>query len=319
MDHAGTIDSVPVIDIGRLDSAASLAAIDRACREWGFFQVVGHGLDGALIERLFAVSREFFALPHAAKQAIARDADNPWGYFDRELTKNRRDCKEIHDVGPADGLRLQPRWPAGELRLRFEPALLAYYESCKGLALRLLAAIAANLGADPDRLARGFDHTHTSFLRLNHYPPRPQRADDDGSALGVGEHTDSGALTLLLQDDQPGLEVRRDGRWHLVQPLAGALVVNIGDIVQVWSNDRYVAALHRVITNPERDRYTMPFFLNPSYDTTYEPLPTTVTAQRPARYRRIEWREFRSLRAAGDYADLGEEIQISHYRRQEVA
>jgi isopenicillin N synthase-like dioxygenase len=114
--------------------------------------------------------------------------------------------------------------------------------------MRLLAVIAANLGARSDQLAQGFDTTHTSFLRLNHYPAHP-RTDSNGAApLGVGEHTDSGALTLLLQDDQPGLEVRRHGRWHLVQPLDGALVVNIGDIVQVWSNDRYAAALHRVIS-----------------------------------------------------------------------
>ncbi|HET7526055.1 MAG TPA: 2OG-Fe(II) oxygenase family protein [Burkholderiaceae bacterium] len=312
------VDNVPVIDITRLESAASRVAIDRACREWGFFQVVGHGIEPALIERLFAVAREFFAQPHSAKLAIARDADNPWGYFDRELTKNRQDWKEIYDYGPADGPRMRPRWPAGELRQRFEPTLLAYYERCKNLAMRLLAAMAANLGVEPDRLAHGFDGTHTSFLRLNHYPPHPQHSGDGADALGVGEHTDSGALTVLLQDHQPGLEVRRDGRWHLVQPLAGALVVNIGDIAQVWSNDRYTAALHRVITNPARDRYTMPFFLNPSYDTTYEPLPSTVSAQVPARYRRILWREFRSLRAAGDYADLGEEIQISHYRTQET-
>jgi isopenicillin N synthase-like dioxygenase len=312
---ANVIEQVPVIDIARLESAASRGAIDRACREWGFFQVVGHGLKPALIESLFDVSREFFAQPHEAKQAIARDADNPWGYFDRELTKNRQDWKEIYDYGPADGERLRPRWPAGELRQRFEPTLLAYYDACKALAMRLLAAIATNLGVQPALLARGFDGTHTSFLRLNHYPPHPQH---DGGPLGVGPHTDSGALTVLLQDDQPGLEVLRHGRWHMVQPLAGALVVNLGDIVQVWSNDRYVAALHRVITNPARDRCTMPFFLNPSYDTTYEPLPTTVSEHEPARYRRIGWREFRTLRAAGDYADLGEEIQISHYRRLEV-
>ena len=311
------IDQVPVIDLARLDAGSSRAAIDRACRDWGFFQVVGHGLDGALLERLFALSREFFAQSHAAKLRIARDADNPWGYFDRELTKNRRDWKEIFDVGPADGQRL-PRWPAGELRARFEPTLVDYCAQCKALALRLLATIATNLGEDPDSLAPAFGNAHTSFLRLNHYPPQPQNGKQDG-ALGVGEHTDSGALTVLLQDDQPGLEVRRDGRWHLVRPLAGALVVNLGDIVQVWSNDRYTAALHRVITNPERDRYTMPFFLNPSYDTTYEPLPATVSTQRPARYRRISWREFRSLRAAGDYADLGQEVQISHYRQPETA
>ncbi|HEU5297166.1 MAG TPA: 2OG-Fe(II) oxygenase family protein [Burkholderiaceae bacterium] len=312
------VEQIPVVDIARPDSAASHAAIDRACRDWGFFQVIGHGLDRTLIERMFTLSREFFAQPLEAKQAISRDANNPWGYFDRELTKNKRDWKEIYDYGPADGWRLQPRWPTGELRHRFEPTVLAYYDGCKALALRLLAAIAANLGVEPDLLACGFDSAHTSFLRLNHYPPHPQRHGEDGAALGVGQHTDSGALTVLLQDDQPGLEVLRGGRWHLVQPLAGALVINIGDIVQVWSNDRYTAALHRVITNPARDRYTMPFFLNPSYDTTYEPLPTTVSAHEPARYRRIEWREFRSLRAAGDYADLGEEVQISHYRPEVV-
>jgi isopenicillin N synthase-like dioxygenase len=110
--------------------------------------------------------------------------------------------------------------------------------------------------------------------------------------------------------------VQRHGRWHLVEPRSDALVVNIGDIVQVWSNDKYKAALHRVaVANPARERYSMPFFLNPSYDTTYEPLPTTVSRERPAAYRRISWREFRGLRAAGDYADIGEEIQIHHYRR----
>ena len=173
--------------------------------------------------------------------------------------------------------------------------------------------MATNLGVGPDRLVSGFDDRHTSFLRLNHYP---KFAGDEagGRPFGVGEHTDSGALTLLLQDEQPGLEVFRDGRWYLVQPRAGALVINIGDMVQVWSNDRYRAALHRVVTNSREDRYSVPFFLSPSYETTYEPLPTTVTADRPARYRPIVWREFRALRAAGDYADLGEEIQITHYR-----
>jgi isopenicillin N synthase-like dioxygenase len=311
-------ENVPVIDIDWLDGSASHAAIDRACREWGFFQLIGHGLDRALIDRLRAVAREFFAQPSEVKQSIQRDADNPWGYFDRELTKNRRDCKEIYDLGPADGKSMVPRWPTGDLRTRFEPTLLAYYDSCKILAMRILSAIATNLGEDPEHLAPGFDSAHTSFLRLNHYPKHPHRDGEGTGPLGVGEHTDSGALTVLLQDDQPGLEVRRRGCWHLVQPLAGALVVNIGDMVQVWSNDRYPAALHRVITNPTRERNSVAFFLNPSYETTYEPLPTTVTAQQPARYQPIRWREFRALRAAGDYADLGEEIQIAHYRRHEA-
>jgi isopenicillin N synthase-like dioxygenase len=120
---------------------------------------------------------------------------------------------------------------------------------------------------------------------------------------------------VLLQDRQPGLEVFRRDRWWPVEPIENALVINLGDIVQVWSNDRYKAALHRVVVvDPNHERYSIPFFLNPSYETTYAPLPTAVTRERPAAYRPIAWREFRRLRAAGDYADIGEEIQIHHYR-----
>ncbi|MGE0803247.1 MAG: isopenicillin N synthase family dioxygenase [Lautropia sp.] len=312
-------DRVPVIDIRRLDSPAARAAIDRACRDWGFFQVTGHGIERSVIDEVFAVSQLFFAQPAADKRRILRDADNPWGYFDRELTKNRRDCKEIYDFGPDSGDGRGPRWPGGRLRQRFEPAVRACHASCTTLSLRLLSVIASNLGANPQVLARGFEQgTHTSFVRLNFYPK--SAPDDAGDAarqpLGVGEHTDAGALTILLQDEQPGLAVqRRDGRWHLVAPQRDALVVNIGDIVQVWSNDQYRTAPHRVLTNPAHDRYSIPFFLNPSYETTYEPLPAMVTPDRPAVYRRIGWREFRGLRAAGDYADLGEEVQIRHYRR----
>ncbi|MEX2495762.1 MAG: 2OG-Fe(II) oxygenase family protein [Woeseia sp.] len=131
--------------------------------------------------------------------------------------------------------------------------------------------------------------------------------------LGVNHHSDAGVLTILLQDEQPGLEIFRRGRWHLVEPCRDALVINIGDIVQVWSNDRYRAALHRVVTSPDAERFSVPFFLNPSWETEYAPLPTMVDDSHPARYRPINWCEFRSRRAAGDYADYGEEVQISQY------
>jgi isopenicillin N synthase-like dioxygenase len=313
MEERNMIEQVPVIDIAELDDPESLRRIDRACRDWGFFQVTGHGIEPALLRNIFEVSRNFFAQPEQAKQRTRRDADNPWGYYDKELTKNRRDWKEIYDFGPADGDKLKPRWPDGYLRLRFEPVVRAYYASCRSLGLRLLSAMAQNLRVAPEHLVSGFGDAHTSFLRLNYYPRYTPGAGGD-HPFGVGEHTDSGALTLLLQDEQPGLEVFREGRWYPIEPTPNALVVNIGDMIQVWSNDRYRAALHRVITNPNKDRYSVPFFLSPSYDTTYEPLPTTVAADRPARYRPIRWREFRSLRAAGDYADVGEEIQIAHYR-----
>ena len=129
----------------------------------------------------------------------------------------------------------------------------------------------------------------------------------------MNQHTDAGALTLLLQDEQPGLEVFRDHRWHLVEPRRDALVINIGDVIQVWSNDRYRASLHRVMANASAQRFSAPFFFNPTYNTDYEPLPTVIDAQHPARYRAINWGEFRAKRSAGDYADVGHEVQIAHY------
>jgi isopenicillin N synthase-like dioxygenase len=313
-----TNDSVPVIDTSRLGSSISLRAIDRACREWGFFQVVNHGIDGELTRGLQREMRAFFARPLAEKRRVERSAENPWGFYDRELTKNVQDWKHIFDCGPEDDGELRTPWPSGSPG--FRPALLAYMKACERLAFRLLAAVSLNLGMPADHLARGFRPSHTSFLRLNYYPvcPAPElpaevRTPDRGH-LGVNHHTDSGALTLLLQDEVPGLEVHREGRWHLVEPREDALVVNIGDVVQVWSNDRYRAALHRVRASADRPRYSAPFFFNPAYDTHYAPLPTTCGARSPARYRPIRWGEFRTLRAAGDYRDRGEEIQIDHYR-----
>ena len=308
-------ESVPVIDIEDLMSEAALQAIDRACRDWGFFQVTGHGLGADAVSDLFATAARFFAQPVEIKRQIQRTADNPWGYFDEELTANTLDRKQVFDFGPPDGAALVPQWPAG--MPQFEAAVRTYYDACENIAHRLLGAISVNLGMPADYLSQDFRESHTSFMRINFYPKDPSDAPPAADKpFGVHQHTDAGALTLLIQDGQPGLEICRDGVWHLVEPLNGALVINIGDIVQVWSNDRYRAALHRVVTNPDRDRYSAPYFFNPGFETNYSPLPTTVTAAAPAVYRPINWREFRSLRAAGDYADLGEEVQITKYRIQ---
>ena len=312
------MNTIPVIDIETLDREDTRDLLDSACRDWGFFQVTNHGLESDVIARLHAAMRRFFHQPSPVKKRVARSAENPWGFYDRELTKNTRDWKEIYDYGPGDGFGLKPQWP--ENMAGFRAAVEDYYRACEGLACRLLSVISVNLGMEPDYLARDFRPAHSSFLRLNFYPVCSKPARPAGTVvatdghLGINHHTDAGALTLLLQDHQPGLEVYRHGDWHLVEPRRDALVVNIGDIVQVWSNDRYRASLHRVVVNPAGERFSAPFFFNPHYGADYAPLPSTVSASNPARYRSINWGEFRRLRAAGDYADYGDEIQISHYR-----
>jgi isopenicillin N synthase-like dioxygenase len=301
---------LPVIDLGDLERPDTLRAIDAACREWGFFQVVDHGIDPRMLAALQRQMREFFAQPLQRKQEIVRSAENPWGFYDRELTRHTPDWKQIYDVGPSDGEAIRPQWPAG-LR-EFKPVVAKYAESCSALALRLLNAIATNLGVPAWYLDADFRNAHTSFLRLNYYPACPAAAA--GRQLGVNPHTDSGAVTVLLQDEQPGLEVLHQGQWVLVEPRRDALVVNIGDIVQVWSNDRYRAALHRAFVHAEAERFSAPFFLNPSYNADYAPLPTTIDAANPPRYRPINWGEFRARRTAGDYANAGEYAEISQYQ-----
>jgi isopenicillin N synthase-like dioxygenase len=296
----------PVIDISRPDRVHLHETIDAACRQWGLFQVVGHGIDTRLVGALRRQMQALFGASLEEKQAIARTATNPWGFFDRELTRHTRDWKQVYDFGPADGGAMAPQWPA---KLpAFEPIVREFYDQCDALALRLLRVMARNLGMPAQALDAHFRPAHTSFLRLNYYPRCPLAERN----LGVNPHTDSGALTLLLQD-LPGLEVLNRGTWWMVEPLRDALVVNIGDVMQVWSNDRYAAPLHRVLANSGADRFSAPFFFNPAYATDYAPLPSVVDARNPARYRAINWREFRAGRAAGDYADAGEYMEISHY------
>jgi isopenicillin N synthase-like dioxygenase len=311
---------VPVIDIRRLDDAA-VDRVHDACVDWGFFQVVGHAFSADLIAAMHTNMRAFFALPDADKRAIERTATNSWGYYDRELTKNRRDWKQVFDTGPdeVDGplAGMAAQWPTTLPTLR--PVLEAFSSACERLSFRLLGALARCLRTPADELTRAFAPRHSSFLRLNYYPPcsepaMPTALTGAPGNFGINHHTDSGALTVLLQDAQRGLQVLRRGVWTFVEPNPDALVVNIGDVVQVWSNDRFPAALHRVIANDRHERYSAPYFFNPAPSAFYAPLPNAFGAGEPPHYRPINWGEFRASRTAGDYADYGEEIQIAHYR-----
>jgi isopenicillin N synthase-like dioxygenase len=198
----------------------------------------------------------------------------------------------------------------------FEPAMRAYFEACEALAGRLMEALSRSLGAPENEMHRLFEPTHTSFLRLNFYPVDDPLGDeaDGGADLGIHHHSDAGALTVLLQDEVSGLQVYRKGAWHLVEPLDGAFVINIGDMVQVWSNDLYRAPIHRVLAMNDADRTSIPFFYNPSYEARIAPLDDAVRRSGRPHYSAIPWGEYRRRRADGDFADYGAEVQISDYR-----
>ena len=320
--------SVPIIDLGGTIGMQDPATIARvateigdACRDWGFFQIVNHGVDPAHIDRVWRTVTAFFQLPRVDKRTHNRSSNNPWGYFDRELTKNQRDKKEIFDIGPEveagfvsdDPFSGATPWPQSQPE--FHRAMRAHFSVCEILSRTIMEAICLSLDLPGERLDASFQPSHTSFLRLNYYPIDDPLSDlsgkDHGDAdLGIHHHSDAGAVTILLQDAVSGLQVFKDGMWHIVEPVEGAFVINIGDMVQVWSNDEYRAALHRVAAMDKVERYSIPFFYNPSYDAKVAPLEFGSGTKR---YNAIDWGEFRRRRADGDFADVGKEVQIADY------
>lgn len=321
------VEQVPVIDVGAIvEDAESPAASDAvqsiaaACREWGFFQVVNHGISAGLIDATWRETANFFSQPASVKDAVMRTRENPWGYYNNELTKNQRDKKEVFDyttdgVDPIYGSR--NRWPdAGD---GFRQTMSDYRDAVTDLSLALLRAFCVGLDLPAEYMQADFGRDHTGFIRLNYYPVEDPLAASNVEQLpvadlGVHHHTDAGALTVLMQDDVGGLQVFSDGYWHNIEPTPGAFVINMGDMMQVWSNDVYQAAVHRVLAMEQRDRYSIPFFFNPSANTQVSPLPTVVNDEHPARYRAISWSDFRGKRTDGDYADYGPEVQIAQYR-----
>jgi isopenicillin N synthase-like dioxygenase len=328
-DSTDRVGQVPVIDVSAVVRDASSTGgveaarqIGNACREWGFFQVINHGVPDTLVDATWHETRHFFAQPAEIKDAILRTRENPWGYYNNELTKNQRDKKEVFDF-TTDGIdpiyAAENRWPP--VHDEFRTTLTAYRDAVTRLSLSLLEAFCVGLDLPADFMQADFGSDHTGFIRLNYYPvddPLGQSAVEHlpVADLGVHHHTDAGALTVLLQDDVGGLQVFKDGYWHNVPPVPGAFVINTGDMMQVWSNDIYQAAVHRVLAMERRNRYSIPFFFNPSAKTNVSPLPSVVGDDRPARYHTINWSEFRGRRTDGDYADYGPEVQISQYRIQ---
>jgi isopenicillin N synthase-like dioxygenase len=288
------VRSVPVVDIGPLvgtggDVEAAARAIDAACRDAGFFYIVGHGVDDGLQARLDVLAREFFALPDAEKAAIdmARGGRAWRGWFPvgGELTSGVPDLKEglyfgaelapdnprVRAGTPMHGANLFPRRPAG-----LREAVLAYIDEMTRVGQAVLAGAAIGLGLDRAWFVEHLTADPLVLFRIFHYPPAVVAG---GEQWGVGEHTDYGLLTILAQDANAGLQVRSPDGWVDAEPLAGSFVCNLGDMLERLTGGRYRSTPHRVRNASGADRLSFPFFLDPSWDATVERLPIVA---RPA-------------------------------------
>jgi isopenicillin N synthase-like dioxygenase len=266
---------LPVIDLSE-PMPVRAAAIERACRDSGFFYVTGHGVPAALVARLDAAAREFFALPEEVKMEIAMErGGRAWrGFFPvgAELTSGRPDRKEgiyfgTEDPGADRPLHGRNLFPARVPALR--EAVLEYIDRLTGTAQDVLRAVAVSLGLSSEYFASGYTRNPTILFRIFHYPPAPPDADD----WGVGEHTDYGLLTLLAQDDNGGLAVRTARGWIDAPPVPGTFVCNIGDMLDRLTGGYYRSTPHRVRNVSGNERLSYPFFFDPDFDAEVPPLP----------------------------------------------
>lgn len=312
--------NLPIIDIAPLRGGASDiaqigAALDRACCEFGFFYVTGHGIGPDLSARMMALGREFFALPLGEKMAIAMTrGGRAWrGYFpvEGELTSGRPDLKEgIYlgtELGP-DDTRVRAGLPMLGMNLYpalagFRETLLAYMDEVTATGQLLLSGIAVGLGLEKDYFLERYTRDPTVLFRIFNYPPSHASTEDD--KIGVGEHTDYGLLTLLRQDDAGGLEIWHQDRWLAATPVPDSFVCNVGDMLERLTAGRYVSALHRVRNVSTRDRISMPLFLDPSFDAELAPIevlaPDPTAAGRRRHGRRWDGTDLATV--SGHYGD----------------
>lgn len=308
-EAASAPGGVPLIDIAPLgrddrDGQRQVArSIHRAATEIGFFYVKGHSIPQDLIDATHLAAKYFFALPEEIKRSIrVTERTAHRGYMPPAQTRQpgapRPDNKEsfifaypfthdhpaMRDGHPLVGVN---QWLAGEVK--WQRVLERYYDGMRELGARLLGAVALSLGLDRHHFDSLYRHPLTR-TRLFRYPATAGGSEE---IPGAAAHTDYGALTLLWQDDVGGLQVRtRDGRWIEAPCIDGTFVVNIGDMLQRWTNDTFVSTPHRVVNDSGRERFSIATFYDPDHDALVRCLPSCSTPQNPPRYQPI---------LAGDY------------------
>ena len=301
---------VPVIDLSR-DPAVVGAELDEVCTNVGFFQVVGHGVQEEVAQRAWDATIAFFDLPLDERLSTRPPVPGyPYGYIPfsgESLSKSlgessKPDLKEAFSIGPVDvptkfssaEFRATPEGWAWQANLwpatlpEFREAWSDYFRVMLDLGSRLMSLFAVGLALPSDSFEASIDESPSS-LRAIRYPAR--EAAPAVGQLRAGAHTDYGTLTILKQDRVGGLQVlTQDDEWAAVEAIDGAFVINIGDLMARWTNDRWRSTLHRVVDPAANSageiprRHSMPFFHNANWDADVAALPTTLAVGEKPRY-----------------------------------
>jgi isopenicillin N synthase-like dioxygenase len=311
-DYEAAARMIPVIDYGAyfaglpgaLESVA--AKVAHACENVGFFYALNHGVGDEVIERAFAASRRFHALPLEQKLALKLN-DNNIGYLPinasvqgastvHKATKpNQNESFFVsHDRGPdhpdviaRKPLRGRNQWPSGLPGLPAD--MMAYFDALRAMCDRMLPPFAVALGLPPDYFSPFFANEAHANLRFLHYPPR-EAAEDD--TFGQAPHSDNSFMTALARTDVPGLAVRLpSGEWFAPPIIPGTFLINLGNIMRRWSNDRFLSTPHGVLNESGTDRYSIAYFHSPNPDSVIGCVPTCVSDDNPPRYPPVLYRD----------------------------
>ncbi|KAK4391638.1 2-oxoglutarate-Fe(II) type oxidoreductase hxnY [Sesamum angolense] len=281
----------------------------QASLDSGFFYVINHGIDKKFMDEVFSQSKKFFSLPMEEKMKLLRNEKNR-GYtpvFDEHLDPVNQihgDYKEGYYIGievPEDDSDSQKpfcgpnKWPCADILPTWRETMEKYHEEALEVARKVSRLIALALELNFDY----FDHPEMlgkpiATLRLLHYEDRT--SEPDKGIFGAGAHSDFGLITLLATDDIVGLQIckNRDAKpqvWEYVPPLKGAFIVNLGDMLERWSNDIYRSTLHRVLGNGQ-ERYSIAYFVEPNHDCVVECLPTCQSEKNPPKFPPIKCQDY---------------------------
>ncbi|XP_059434366.1 flavonol synthase/flavanone 3-hydroxylase-like [Corylus avellana] len=284
--------SVPIISLSQPHDVL-VKQVALACQEWGFFLVTDHGLSPSLTQRLQEVGQEFFRLPQEEKEAYANDAaTGKFEGYGTKMTKNSDEKVEwidyfFHFMSPPPKVNygIWPKNPPAYREVTEE-----YNKEMVRITDELLELLSEGLGLEGKVLKSSLrDEEMEVEMKINMYPPCPQPQ----LALGVEPHTDMSALTLLVPNDVPGLQVSKDGNWVAVDYFPNALFVHVGDQIEVLSNGKYKSVLHRSLVNKERTRMSWAVFIVPPQEATIGPLPQLVNDANPPKYSTKTYAEYR--------------------------
>ncbi|XP_059669208.1 protein SRG1-like [Cornus florida] len=282
---------IPIINLSLLDNGDEneRKRLDSACKEWGFFQITNHGVTDKVLHKMKAAVTAFFDLPLVEKKKYAKAANDLQGYGQIYVVSDEQklDWNDmILLMTLPTNCRNMKYWPT--TIPGFKEAVEEYSIEMQTLTNQIFANLSLVMGMEKESLQK-YHGEMIQSLRLNYYPT----CSNPDLVIGISPHSDESSITLLLQDDDiSGLQIKHEGEWVVVDPIPKAIVVNIGDAMEVWSNGMYKSIEHRVITNEKKARISIATFVVPNEEVEIGPLEAVVDDDHPRLYRTVKYADY---------------------------